>query len=89
MPRGVEPKPAALRAAASGDSCTGTPSTLCSSRPDLAARTMAIARQLLPDAGPGFRRRSCCLYYRTTPAGAQIYCGDCILGTSPAQPCAQ
>lgn len=57
----------------------GAAATICDARPDLAARTMIIARQLLPDAGPDFRRRSCCLYYRTVPIGAPIYCGDCIL----------
>ena len=61
----------------------GAAATICSTRPDLAARTMAIAQELLPDAGPGFRRRSCCLYYRTTPAGTHVFCGDCIL--APAQ----
>lgn len=53
-------------------------------RPDAAARARALAAELfdhpdLRDTGAphdaAFRRRSCCLYYRT-PAGG--LCGDCV-----------
>lgn len=53
-------------------------------RPDVAARARALVAELfdhpdLRDTGAphdvAFRRRSCCLYYRT-PAGG--LCGDCV-----------
>jgi len=66
------------------------------SRPDLVAAARAAADAILSDdrvddgqlrAGPGFRRRSCCLIYRlagtgATSAGASAaaVCGDCVLG---------
>lgn len=30
--------------------------------------------------GPGFRRRSCCLIYRTTSTTPYAVCGDCVFG---------
>jgi hypothetical protein len=30
--------------------------------------------------GPGFRRSSCCLFYRLEPGTASAICGDCVLG---------
>jgi hypothetical protein len=56
-------------------------------RPDLAEAARAAADALLADdrveggalrAGPGFRRRSCCLLYRLTGSTAAV-CGDCVL----------
>ncbi|MFC9758182.1 (2Fe-2S)-binding protein [Streptomyces sp. NPDC056921] len=53
-------------------------------RPDAAARARALAAELFdhPDLratgaphGAAFRRRSCCLYYRTPGGGL---CGDCV-----------
>ncbi|MEU9320013.1 (2Fe-2S)-binding protein [Streptomyces sp. NPDC048295] len=53
-------------------------------RPDVAARARALAAELFDDPDlrhtgaphdTAFRRRSCCLYYRT-PAGG--LCGDCV-----------
>lgn len=59
-------------------------------RPDLAGAARDAADALLADrrveggaqkAGPGFRRRSCCLIYRLAGSTAAV-CGDCVL--SPA-----
>ena len=56
-------------------------------RPDLAAAARAAADAVLADervedgalrAGPGFRRRSCCLIYRLARSTAAA-CGDCVL----------
>lgn len=58
-------------------------------RPDAAARARALAAGLLDDPllrgtgapyGPGFRRRTCCLYYRAPGGGL---CGDCALDHVP------
>lgn len=58
-------------------------------RPDVAARTRALAAELFdhPDLrgtgaphGPAFRRGTCCLYYRV-PAGG--LCGDCVFDEAP------
>jgi ferric iron reductase protein FhuF len=56
------------------------------SRPDAARRAESVVRGLLSTApmsgtgslsvGWGFRRRSCCLYYRVPGGGT---CGDCVL----------
>lgn len=55
-------------------------------RPDLVDRATEEATTLLRlvdarpavSAGPGFRRRSCCLYYRVS--GSRVACcGDCVL----------
>ncbi|MEU9094472.1 (2Fe-2S)-binding protein [Streptomyces sp. NPDC048428] len=59
------------------------------SRPDVAARTRALAAELFDHAdlrdtgaphGPGFRRRTCCLYYRVPGGGL---CGDCVFDDAP------
>ncbi|MFD0022968.1 (2Fe-2S)-binding protein [Streptomyces sp. NPDC058382] len=61
-------------------------------RPDVAARTRALASELfdhpgLRDTGfphgPGFRRRTCCLYYRVPGGGL---CGDCVFDSPPGAP---
>ncbi|MGW1893662.1 (2Fe-2S)-binding protein [Streptomyces sp. NPDC002004] len=62
-------------------------------RPDTAARTRALTaalfeHPLLRDTGTltpgaGFRRRSCCLYYRIPGAGL---CGDCCFDRPPSRP---
>ncbi|WP_393062956.1 (2Fe-2S)-binding protein [Streptomyces sp. LN549] len=61
-------------------------------RPDVAARTRALAAELFDHAdlrdtgaphGPGFRRRSCCLYYRVPGGGL---CGDCVFDEAPRRP---
>nr|WSW65134.1 (2Fe-2S)-binding protein [Streptomyces sp. NBC_00995] len=58
-------------------------------RPDLAARTRALAGELFdhPDLrgtgaphGPAFRRSTCCLYYRVPGGGL---CGDCVFDEAP------
>ncbi|MEU9205654.1 (2Fe-2S)-binding protein [Streptomyces sp. NPDC048332] len=58
-------------------------------RPDVAARTRALAAELFdhPDLrgtgaphGPAFRRSTCCLYYRVPGAGL---CGDCVFDEAP------
>lgn len=58
-------------------------------RPDAAARARALAAALLDDPrlrgtgaphGSGFRRRTCCLYYRVPGGGL---CGDCALDRVP------
>lgn len=58
-------------------------------RPDVAARARALAAELFDDPalrdtgaphGPGFRRRTCCLYYRTPGGGL---CGDCVFDMAP------
>jgi len=67
----------------------GAASMIATARPGLAARAQAVSSALLrrpPLAGTyagapaaGFRRRSCCLIYRLSPASAPAFCGDCIL----------
>lgn len=61
-------------------------------RPDLAAAARAAAGAILRDvrvdggdriAGPGFRRRSCCLIYRLAGSTAAV-CGDCVLQPAAA-----
>lgn len=61
-------------------------------RPDVAARTRTLAAELfdhpaLRDTGaphgPGFRRRTCCLYYRVPGGGL---CGDCVFDSAPGTP---
>ncbi|MEU1471174.1 (2Fe-2S)-binding protein [Streptomyces sp. NPDC005761] len=61
-------------------------------RPDVAARTRALAAELFdhPDLrdtgaphGPGFRRGTCCLYYRVPGGGL---CGDCVFDEAPRRP---
>ncbi|MEV1043988.1 (2Fe-2S)-binding protein [Streptomyces sp. NPDC049916] len=58
-------------------------------RPDVAARTRALAAELFDDPdlrstgappGPEFRRRSCCLYWRCPGGGL---CGDCVFDKAP------
>ena len=66
---------------------------LIRSQPGLRARTTALAEALLATpnlagrsggtpASAEFRRRSCCLIYRTAPGGRGGYCGDCVLAAS-------
>ncbi|MDQ2957239.1 MAG: (2Fe-2S)-binding protein [Actinomycetota bacterium] len=65
----------------------GAASMIAAGRPMLAARSFRLSRAILrqrplsiPDAAAGaaFRRRSCCLIYRTAP-GRWAVCGDCVL----------
>ncbi|WEH36928.1 (2Fe-2S)-binding protein [Streptomyces sp. AM 4-1-1] len=58
-------------------------------RPEVAGRTRELAAELFdhPDLrdtgaphGPGFRRRSCCLHYRSPGGGL---CGDCVFDRPP------
>ncbi|GGW93045.1 hypothetical protein GCM10010297_13120 [Streptomyces malachitofuscus] len=58
-------------------------------RTDVAARAASLTRELLADpllagagtlTGTGFRRRSCCLYYRVPGGGV---CGDCCFVRPP------
>jgi FhuF 2Fe-2S C-terminal domain/Ferric iron reductase FhuF-like transporter len=58
-------------------------------RPDLAASAYQAAARLLArpslrgephPPGPGFRRLSCCLFYRLAPGQPSAVCGDCVLG---------
>jgi hypothetical protein len=72
----------------------GAVRTVAAARPDLAARATDLGAEILSQpnlvdtflGSPGqeFRRRSCCLIYRVTPATVarsdRAYCGDCILG---------
>jgi hypothetical protein len=63
--------------------------SMIAARPGLGARARAVSAALLrlpPLAGTyagapvtGFRRRSCCLIYRVSPASDPAFCGDCIL----------
>jgi hypothetical protein len=66
----------------------GAASMIARARPDLATRLATIASALLgaPElagtwtgSAAGFRRRSCCLIYRASPAATSAVCGDCIL----------
>lgn len=71
----------------------GAVTTVATARGDLAGRAAALGTHLLSlpalagtftgRPGSDFRRRSCCLIYRTTPGPhsppANSYCGDCIL----------
>jgi hypothetical protein len=46
------------------------------------AETVFAAPQLRSERsapGPGFRRSSCCLFYRVAPGGRRDTCGDCVL----------
>jgi hypothetical protein len=61
---------------------------LALARPDLAEAAERVAASALRDprleggtlrAGPGFRRRSCCLIYQASGSRTAI-CGDCVLG---------
>jgi hypothetical protein len=61
--------------------------TVAAHDPAAADCAVALADGLLADpllaaepgpAGPGFRRRSCCLAYRLEPGEPQL-CGDCVL----------
>ncbi|WNI20910.1 (2Fe-2S)-binding protein [Streptomyces sp. ITFR-16] len=61
-------------------------------RPEAAARARALAAELFDDPllrdagaphGPGYRRRTCCLYYRTPGGGL---CGDCVFDSAPGRP---
>jgi hypothetical protein len=58
-------------------------------RPDLAGDAWHVAAGLFCSPrlsrerhppGPGFRRLSCCLFYRLAPGSPSAICGDCVLG---------
>jgi hypothetical protein len=51
----------------------------CQARPELADRAMALGRALGTNAGPDYRRSSCCLIYRIAPPGSGAVCVDCVL----------
>ncbi|WP_267241851.1 (2Fe-2S)-binding protein [Streptomyces sp. PR69] len=64
---------------------------ILAARPSAEDRLSAVTGELLrtgnlagtgsvTGSGLGFRRRSCCLYYRT-PSG--VTCGDCVFSTAP------
>ena len=48
-------------------------------RPDLSRTALRWARRAGFDAGPTFRRRSCCLIYQLSAPEYPSYCGDCVL----------
>ncbi|HEY6498312.1 MAG TPA: (2Fe-2S)-binding protein [Streptosporangiaceae bacterium] len=75
----------------------GAAAMVSRSQPVLRARAIALAEALLATpnlagrhsgvpAGPGFRRRSCCLIYRAAPDGGGGYCGDCVLAARQPGP---
>nr|WP_238534887.1 (2Fe-2S)-binding protein [Gordonia polyisoprenivorans] len=60
---------------------------IATTRPEVAVRALAAADDVLSEprvedgllrAGPGFRRRSCCLIYRVSGDRGAV-CGDCVL----------
>ncbi|MCX5384151.1 (2Fe-2S)-binding protein [Streptomyces sp. NBC_00083] len=67
----------------------GATTMISAARPDLASRSRAALRLLLDGpalrdsatTGPNgaFRRRSCCLIYRSAPGHRGALCGDCVL----------
>jgi hypothetical protein len=68
---------------------------IAAARPGLATRAAAVRRALLnaPElagtwtgGAEGFRRRSCCLIYRASPAATLAVCGDCVLNPTSAAP---
>ena len=72
----------------------GAAAAILTARPDLADTVRPIVDDLLGELGltsshtgaPGgdFRRRSCCLFYLSNPAGRDSCCGDCVLRPTPA-----
>jgi ferric iron reductase protein FhuF len=63
-------------------------------RPELAPDAWQAAARLLADhrlggescpPGPGFRRSSCCLFYRLARGDPSALCGDCVLGARRAR----
>lgn len=66
----------------------GAAMVIATNRPDLGERVFDICSDVLADRrlrgstytppGVGFRRRSCCLIYRTTSHTPQAICGDCV-----------
>jgi hypothetical protein len=81
--------PAAVLHGNVASAVNGAASMIATARPGLAARAQAVSIALLRRptlagtyAGApadGFRRRSCCLIYRVSPASRPALCGDCIL----------
>jgi hypothetical protein len=76
----------------SASAMVGALSMVVRARPSHAEAAVALCRVLLScadlagagvlaDHGLGFRRRSCCLYYRVPGGGL---CGDCCFATAPA-----
>ncbi len=71
----------------------GAASVIAARQPAWADRSRVIASLLLDQpplrgtsvavAAGGFRRRSCCLIYRTAPNTARAVCGDCVLSGEP------
>jgi len=66
----------------------GAATIIATQRPDLAPRAHAVSTALLMQpplsrshtgVGTYFRRRSCCLIYRISPAGRKQLCADCLL----------
>jgi hypothetical protein len=69
---------------------------VAAARPGLASPAWAAARALFASPwlarepgppGPGFRRASCCLFYRLAPdarSARAARCGDCVLREAPA-----
>ena len=68
---------------------------IAAARPGLATRAAAVRRTVLnapqlagtwTGGAEGFRRRSCCLIYRASPAATSAVCGDCVLNATSAGP---
>lgn len=68
----------------------GAAMVIATSRPDLGGRAYEMSAGILAGRrlrdsthtppGAGFRRRSCCLIYRTASPTPQAICGDCVFG---------
>jgi hypothetical protein len=78
-----------------GSAANSAAQLLSTTRPDLIIRAHAAADSVLQDAhvdqgvlraGPGFRRRSCCLIYRIANDRSTI-CGDCVLASTTRPSC--
>ncbi|HEX2904055.1 MAG TPA: (2Fe-2S)-binding protein, partial [Jatrophihabitans sp.] len=72
-----------------GSAANGAAAQLARQRPELRRHAWAVAAELLADrrvdggrsvAGPGYRRRSCCLAFRVS--GRAAACQDCVLGSA-------
>lgn len=74
-----------------GSSANSAARLIGAARPDLSEAAHEAANSYLRDvrvdggalrAGPGFRRRSCCLIYQLTDDRSAV-CGDCVLEPTP------
>ncbi len=71
-----------------GSAANSAARLVSAARPDVTALAYAAVNRVLADrridagvldAGPGYRRRSCCLIYRVADDRSAV-CGDCVLG---------